>query len=747
MDEVAGIILVVLISAVAILAMPISLIVQYVRVRDLRRRVDGLEEQLDNLRGALAHRASAETTAAAPQEKVSAPVDVAAHAESPAPSTPAAIGLPPRPVIVETPPARVPVDAVPVIAAAPAAEPEPAGAGAGIGEPRSLEERIGTRWLLYIGVVAIVVGAAYFEKLAIDYGWIGETARVVQGVVVGFALIAAGLQFAKRGQALYGQVLAGGGGAILYLSIYAAFNFYSLISQPTAFVLMIATTVLIAWLADRQRSQGLALFAVGGGFATPFMLPGTTDAQIALFTYDAILIAGTAVLSRRRDWPFLHLVSYVFTLVTVAGWADRFYASEKYLRTELYITLYCGMFVYIAVQCRRAATDAGKVVWLLLCTAPLAYYFASLGILADHGTALLVWLVALALVGGLATSLTGALAGLVIWIAVACPLLIWCTTGTAATMYREGLVALAAVYLIALLAEFESTVFRDEPREPGGADVAWIHLNPLVMFAGAYLLISPNSLLDAGYLAAAFAAWNITIAAALWKRRASLAVHVLAVGFTLSAIAIALIFRGAAVTAGWAVEGALVVMIAIRQRLAWLRIAGVLLFAIAIAQTIGLLTTPTEASHVIFFNARAACAALVVGLCYLLAWFDWTHDDTPSRAAGMGAALLTAQFVTLALLTSEIDAYWAIHNGHLQRELMLSVTWGLYATALVVIGLARDYAPIRYFAIVVLAITIAKVFFVDMAELDRIYRVGSVIALGVLLLVTSYLYSRSRQTH
>src|SRR5262249_13936947 len=157
--------------------------------------------------------------------------------------------------------------------------------------------------------------------------------------------------------------------------------------------------------------------AVGGGFVTPFLLPGTTDAQIALFTYDAILIAGTAVLSHRRDWPFLHLVSYLFTLLTVAGWADRFYASEKYLLTELYLKLYGGMFVYIANECRRAATEAGKVVWLLLWTAPLAYYFASLGILADHGTALLVWLVALSLVGGVATSRIGALAGLAIWIA------------------------------------------------------------------------------------------------------------------------------------------------------------------------------------------------------------------------------------------------------------------------------------------------------------------------------------------
>ena len=42
----------------------------------------------------------------------------------------------------------------------------------------SLETMIGTQWLLYIGVIAIVIGVAYFEKLAIEKQWIGETARV-----------------------------------------------------------------------------------------------------------------------------------------------------------------------------------------------------------------------------------------------------------------------------------------------------------------------------------------------------------------------------------------------------------------------------------------------------------------------------------------------------------------------------------------------------------------------------------------
>ena len=49
----------------------------------------------------------------------------------------------------------------------------------------------------------------------------------------------------------------------------------------------------------------------------------------------------------------------------------------------------------------------------------------------------------------------------------------------------------------------------------------------------------------------------------------------------------------------------------------------------------------------------------------------------------------------------------------------MSVTWALYSTVLIVIGLRRRYAPIRYFAMAVFAVTTSKVFFVDLAELER----------------------------
>src|SRR5262249_35473756 len=53
----------------------------------------------------------------------------------------------------------------------------------------SIETRIGSRWLLYVGVIAIVIGVSYFEKLAIDNQWIGEHARVLQGGVAGALLV------------------------------------------------------------------------------------------------------------------------------------------------------------------------------------------------------------------------------------------------------------------------------------------------------------------------------------------------------------------------------------------------------------------------------------------------------------------------------------------------------------------------------------------------------------------------------
>ena len=640
-------------------------------------------------------------------------------------------------------------------------------------ETESLETRIGARWLLYVGVIAIVVGVSYFVKLAFDNAWITEVARVAIGAVAGSVLIYAGVRFARKDYRLYGQMITGGGIAILYVSIYGAFNFYNLIPQPVAFALMCAVTVAAAWLATQQHSQGLALMAVGGGFATPFLMATGRDAQIELFTYDAILVAGTMYLARRREWPALNLVSYVGTLLTFVGWAASFYTAEKFLSTEIILTVFCGMFLFILRENRRSTGPVALLVQLVLWTAPVLYYLASLAILYEHSIPMLVYLILLSLAGAaMARQVDSSVIRLVAWVAVELPLAAWLSEHLVPSWLIAGLAIVAGIYALTLIGQLE-VVLRKGQRL-GAADLALLHLNGLVTFGLAYWLIDSVQSAATAPVALAFGLWHAALAFWLAGRDRQDALHVASIAFTLIAIAAALAFDGAWVTMAWAAEGAAVVWLGLRERRAWLHAGGLSLLSIAAVRLLDLQFSPPPIGQWVFVNQRAACSAFVIALLYVLASLNRRHAvptpesripkpelripifalrvPTPDIRAIL---LVAANVLTLSWLTSEITAFWQLRelvgrssalsrSGHLAREVMLSITWSAYATLSIVVGLRRQYAPIRYFAIAVFGITILKVFMVDLAALERIYRVLSIIGLGVLLLMSSYLYQRSR---
>ena len=309
-----------------------------------------------------------------------------------------------------------------------------------------LETQIGGRVLLYVGVAAIIVGASYFVKLAFDNAWMTATTQVLIGGAVGAALAYGGTRFARAGYSAYGQMISGGGIAVLYVSIYAAFTIYALIPHAAAFALMCLATMLGAWLADAQHGQGLALVTVGGGFATPFLLATGRDAQLVLFTYDAILVAGTMYLAHRRAWPSLYLVSYLATGLTWLAWASRFYTPDKFLPTEIFLTLFVGMFLYILHESRRATGALGHVVRVVLMSAPAVYHLASIAVLYDHPVSFFVYVIAASVAGLIAArQLDRSWIRLIAWIAVQAPLVLW------VAQHGGALWALALVVVTSIL--------------------------------------------------------------------------------------------------------------------------------------------------------------------------------------------------------------------------------------------------------------------------------------------------------
>lgn len=683
---------------------------------------------------------------------------------SPPPPVPApAGGSPPPSLHARTPAAPPEMAARPgarLLADPPAAARRADGPG-----KEGLEEAIGGRLLLYVGVLVLVLGMAFFLKYAFEREWITEWMRVLLGGAAGAALVAGGLRFASAGYPLYGQILSGGGLAILYLSVYAAFSFYELISSTVAFTLLVLITMGAAVLADRQRSQGMAVMAVGGGFLAPFLVGGGTDAQAVLFSYDAILVAGTMYLARRRQWPLLNLVSYVLTVLTVAAWAVEYYTRAKYLRTELFLTLFCAMFLGILVQTRRSASGMAVAAATVLWTAPVLYHGASLLVLEPHGAAFLVYLIAFTVVGVgwamrstpalhvTATSADGwalrAIARVLLWLAVILPLLGWIESHPARAWIAPALVTLAAVFALHLVAQLDR-VFRQEARLDA-IDVLLVHLNGLGTFLGVYLLLEPHVLAWVTGIGIGLALLHAAMAAWLRTRDGAAAFHALAVAFTLTAATVAVELDGAWLTAAWAAEGAAVVWIALRVGEGWLRTGGALLLAAAAGRWL-VLSVPTTPAHFrLVSNEAFLLGTWIVGLLYLLAWRHRRHAEEPgTHRRSVATLLVAASALTVVLLSGQNASYWNLQgstsaDATFAEGLALSLIWAFYAALLIVVGIRRDYAPIRYAAMVLFGLTIAKVFLVDLSGLEGIYRVLGLLAVGTVLLVVSFLYQRRRQ--
>jgi uncharacterized membrane protein len=106
---------------------------------------------------------------------------------------------------------------------------------------------------------------------------------------------------------------------------------------------------------------------------------------------------------------------------------------------------------------------------------------------------------------------------------------------------------------------------------------------------------------------------------------------------------------------------------------------------------------------------------------------------------GYDALVYTFVFIVASCELINLMAQLHLPDG---TKLGLSILWGVYALMLIVIGIARDKKYLRIAAMTLLAITLAKLFFYDIADLDTIPKTILFVTLGITLLVISFLYNK-----
>lgn len=201
-----------------------------------------------------------------------------------------------------------------------------------------VEKTFGLRWLTWVGVAMLFLGIAFFLKYAYDRDWLGRffgpRLRIATAATLAAALAFAGWRSLRQGMNALGQGLLGGGQALLYLTIYAAFQpavmvvDTPLVSATVAFALMAAVTAIGLFAAVRLDAIAMAFLAVLGGFATPVLVSSGQDAREALCAYLLLLDLGVLFVAARRSWRALDLLAFAGTAVLFGGWAWRWIAAH-----------------------------------------------------------------------------------------------------------------------------------------------------------------------------------------------------------------------------------------------------------------------------------------------------------------------------------------------------------------------------------------------------------------------------------
>lgn len=159
--------------------------------------------------------------------------------------------------------------------------------------------------------------------------------------------------------------------------------------------------------------------------------------------------------------------------------------------------------------------------------------------------------------------------------------------------------------------------------------------------------------------------------------------------------------------------------------------AHLLFFAVTLWLAARLLPGPLDnflTVHPALFNVRTFVDLAVIILIFAASGFVLPRNlDTAYRIAGHAALL--------ALLWRELSV---LPGG----DAWVTVAWGLYAVGLLVAGLRLNYASIVRGGMATLFLVVGKLFLVDLAEVEAIWRVLLFLGFGGLFLALSY-YLRS----
>ncbi|HEV3379333.1 MAG TPA: DUF2339 domain-containing protein [Thermoleophilaceae bacterium] len=209
-----------------------------------------------------------------------------------------------------------------------------------------------------------------------------------------------------------------------------------------------------------------------------------------------------------------------------------------------------------------------------------------------------------------------------------------------------------------------------------------------------------------------------------------------------------LLLDGPALTAALAGEALVLALVSSRYRDEPAAAAALVVLGAAVVHAIAMSAPPVSLVTGLAHPLDATVALGAVAAAAILAASALSTFHPRARPALLGAAGVVVLYLASGLVVTPFESGEAVDSAllsaHQQGQMVLSVFWALVGVAVLVTGLQRDLHALRIAGLALLGVTVAKVFLFDLATLSSMYRVVSLIGLGLLLLAGAFVWQRLR---
>lgn len=650
------------------------------------------------------------------------------------------------------------------------------------------EFAIAAAWLVRVGVLVMVVAAGFGLQLSI----IGPTGRVAGTLVVGSLFVALGLRNMTKKLHLLGQGFIGGGMAMFYFAFFAASIRYQLMPLSVAYGCMICVTAAAVVLAVRFNALSIAVLGALGGYLTPVMLSTSRGDLPGLSAYLLLLASGILCVAIWRQWPLLTWLSFFLNsaLFSTALVKYGIGATSETTYVSLFFILYStAMFIYPVFR-KIKVTPAEILPLFLNATSTLLWGWYIME-KADHTRNFLAF-IALGMAAFYVLHIWGFLLGkrfdrgllsafialTVILIGIALPLLftgnilstvlalqalafLWLGGKLESKMFIRGALCLYVVVLARLLIGFfdpdsfavgpETSYFHglkdrvaefivpilslflagrcfkrlpaaaqhrigDEGLRDSQALQKELMVAGVVFYASLIVYVSFELFSASKIYAPEFVHANITL---VW---CAFVFHLLMMRKHLSSSALTTLtcLAGVAVVGQWFFFG-------------WMGGDSLHLHKLC---------------HHDPFSAWTALARVVsTGVCMMALLKIWTVFQGDSQNEKVIKSLSLNVVLAMAFLYLTFEAA-TFSDAYVQgfRRWAVTIVWGCYGLSLLVSGLHFEKKHLRMAGLILFVLTLIKIFFVDLANSEMLFRLIAFALVGMALLLAAYAYLRTQDT-